>query len=98
MFENNTYKPYVLQACPKEAWNESWDKLLQIAHSNPAFLSPRFLIHDKDRIYIGSDLADVYLQDVIGCTRQLTEKHVAVILSQVGAPLCRNARAPQSTI
>lgn len=86
VYERKDYKPHVLQSCNKRDWTVPRCQLVDIARESKFFISTHFVFPHEEDVYIGSQVAEMCLADVIDCSISMTEDHASAILTQVSAP------------
>lgn len=86
VYERKGYTPHVLQSCNRRDWTVPRCQLVEIARDSKFFVSTHFVFSHEDDVYIGSQVADMCLADIIGGSISMTEDHASAILTQVSAP------------
>lgn len=86
VYERKDYKPHVLQSCNRGDWTVPRCRLVDIARESELFVSTHFVFPHEEDVYIGSQVADMCLADVIDGSISMTEDHASAILTQVSAP------------
>ncbi len=76
----------MLQSCNRRDWIVPCCQLVDIAKESKFFVSTHFVFPDEEDVYIGSQIADICLTDVIDGSISMTEDHASAILTQVSAP------------
>lgn len=85
VYERKGYTPHVLQSCNRRNWTVPRSRLVEIARESKFFVSTHFVFPHEEDVYIGSQIADMCLADVIGGSISMTEDHASAILTQVSA-------------
>ena len=84
VYERN-HDDHILQRCKKQEWSSCRAKLIEITHAekkNELFIATRFMFSYRDYVYVGSDIADICLADIIYCTIPMIDHHVSAISKQ----------------
>lgn len=76
-------RAHILQWCPKGDLSIYRTMLLGIAKQNEHLIKSNFMLQHKERCYVGSQIANICLADVIYCSIPMSEDDVASILTQV---------------
>ncbi|KAJ8062047.1 hypothetical protein OCU04_009827 [Sclerotinia nivalis] len=94
-YPNNTKKTphseYVLKSCAIRDYTPERLRLVDLAHDTIGsgfFLTTLCVFRSKERMYVGSELSDISLEDIIHCTILLNEDHLSAILNQMISALC----------
>lgn len=85
------YSEYVLKSCATKEYTPERLRLVDISREikgRELFLATLCDFRFEERMYIGSELSDISLEDIIYCTIQLNENHLSAILKQVVLALC----------
>lgn len=87
--KKNLQQRTVVSFCDKIFYTEEMSRLVEIAHApeNNSFLSTSCVFEHEDRMYVGSELSDIALADIINCNIPVREQHLSAILNQVRIPL-----------
>jgi hypothetical protein len=85
VYERGDYKPHVLQSCNRRDWTVPRCRLVDIARKSKFFVSTHFVFPHEEDVYIGSQIADICLADIIDGSISMTEDHASAILTQVSA-------------
>jgi hypothetical protein len=83
VYERNSYEPHLLQSCNKQDWTVPRSQLVEAAKQSRFFVSTHFVYSHKREVYVGSQIADMCLADIIWGSISLTEDHASAILTQV---------------
>jgi hypothetical protein len=82
VYEQMTMIRHVLQFCGRQNWTKHRCAIVEAARTSTSLVNTHFVIYEEDRVYVGSQLADMCLADMIHCS-EMTEVHVSAILRQV---------------
>jgi len=85
-YQEKTGDFVVLKSCTESDYSTSRKKLVEMARSdeeNALFLLTKCVFNYNDNVYVGSELSDMSLADIIECSIALEEKHLSTILNQV---------------
>ena len=85
-YQKDTNESVVLKLCEKKDFTPLRQQLVTMAGlygDDAAFLSTKCLFNYKQNVYVGSQLSDMSLADIIECSIPLEEEHVSTILNQV---------------
>ena len=82
--ENKAFGLAVLRFCERKHFTDEKRKLLEAAgQKSQLFLSTLCVFEHNRKIFVGSELSDMSLADIIDCTIPLQEIHVATVTKQV---------------
>ncbi len=85
VFHSITCDYVVLRSCPETRYTSEKKALVELSRtqSNKHLLLTACVFSHKRRLYVGNELSDISLEDLIDCTIPFEEKHVKTILGQV---------------
>lgn len=80
---------FTLRACHPSDFTAEKKQLVEMAvfHNNALFLHVRCAYSYGQQLFVGSELADMSLADIIDCTIPIDEVHLSAVLHQVSPPL-----------
>ncbi|KAF7880472.1 uncharacterized protein EAF02_007318 [Botrytis sinoallii] len=81
---------YVLKSCTIRNYTPERLRLVDLAREpsgSEFFLTTLCVFRFEERMYVGSELSDVSLEDIIHCTIHLSEDHLSAVLIQVVSAL-----------
>lgn len=81
--KENEYTPVVLRSCNLDDWTPERLGLTRITKYQSSFLSTRCIFPYNGQMYIGCELQDVSLLNLIDCTVPLSEDHIKAVLQKV---------------
>lgn len=84
-YEKRTFTPHVVQFCRKRYVSKESLQLVDLARTSKSFIKTHFTFSWGDTLYIGSQVADMCLADIVHCSLKMTEAHAAAILNQVSS-------------
>ena len=82
----------VLRSCSETQYTSEKKALVELSRtqSNLHLLSTKWIFSHSKRLYVGSELSDMSLADIIDCTISLEENHIKTILNQVTCQTVNN--------
>jgi hypothetical protein len=85
VFEKINPGHVALRFCQLSGFSAEKKRLVHIAQKaeQTGFLTTRCIFNYEQKVYVGSELLDMSLADIIDCTIPLQEVHLSTILSQV---------------
>lgn len=85
VFKFTTLDPVLLKSCKSFSYTDLRGKLVEIAKTSQdaLFLETKCVFSYRQDVYVGSELSDMSLEDIIDCTIPLQEVHLSSILYQV---------------
>jgi hypothetical protein len=85
VFEKMNLGHVALRFCPLSGYSAEKKRLVHIAQKaeQTSFLTTRCIFNYEQKVYVGSELSDMSLADIIDCTIPLQEVHLSAILNQV---------------
>lgn len=81
--KRDTLNYMVLRFCDRCDFTPEKSQLVEMAYDNASFLSTGCLFDYNQKVFVGSELADMSLADIIDCTIPMDEVHLSTILDQV---------------
>ncbi|TGO90369.1 hypothetical protein BPOR_0067g00110 [Botrytis porri] len=84
------HSEYVLKSCTIRNYTPERLRLVDLAREAKGefFLKTLCVFRYEERMYVGSELSDMSLEDIIHCTIHLNEHHLSAVLIQVVSALC----------
>lgn len=100
VFDNKRDIPnyMVLRSCYQYDFTPEKRKLVEMAqaHDNSYFLATRSIFNYNQKVFVGSELSDISLADIIDCTIPINETQLSTILYQVSSGRCATAETKTS--
>jgi hypothetical protein len=81
--DRKTLSTHILQYCDSKDWSEGCERVVELGKANNYLVSTHFTFRTQGRIYVGSQIADMCLADIIFCTLPINEEEVSAVIKQV---------------
>jgi hypothetical protein len=95
VYQWSTHHPLVLRSCAEKDYTSQKRQLVEFARANlksepndSPFLSIECVFKHGSKYFVGSELSDISLEDIIECSIPLEEEHLSTILCQVRSSRC----------
>lgn len=83
VYETDTYSPVVLESCSLQSWTTERLGLIRIANSAISFIPTRCYFSHEGQMFIGTQVWDVALSDIMACAIELFDIHIRAVLKSV---------------
>ena len=85
--DRTTLSTHILQYCDSKDWSEGCSRVVELGKTNSCLVSTHFTFRNEGRVYVGSQIADMCLADIIFCTLPINEEEASVVIRQVSGSL-----------
>lgn len=83
LYETSSFTPHVVRSCKNKYVSHNQRRIVEFAETSKLFIRTHFSFSLGDTFYVGSQVADMCLADIIPCTLKIAEVHAASIIKQV---------------